>query len=328
MSLIIATHRILLTDTNSFVASHILSQLLRANHSVRAVVWSLSKADAVKALFASYPSSSLDCPVVPDMTIPGAFDSDLQSNPPFDIVMHTASPFLYKTTDVATDFLDPAIKGTTEILEGINRVAVGSVTRVILTSSFAAVGVYTEEDWNPFAYRASEKFAEKAEWQEVKKKGPKEWDLVVLNPPMVYGPSAHKNLFLSEKNATETEVPPNRLPLYVDVRDLAHAHVLAMDASSTSNQRFLVTAGAVTSQEISDIFRKEVLGTLERPPKGIPGTSTLLECAFSADATKVKTMLRLEFRSKKETFASLGIQLLEIEEKKEGEVSSAKGQFE
>lgn len=169
--------------------------------------------------------------------------------------MHTASPFLYKAAGSANDFLEPAIKGTTEVLEGIQRVAKENVKRVILTSSFAAIGafgqldetnkVYTEADWNPvtletaqkaddnkgLAYLASKKFAEQAAWELQKSKGVK-WDLVSLNPPMVYGPIAHRvksmdylnestariwTQFLKEKNPAG-EIPPNGLPLYVDVR--------------------------------------------------------------------------------------------------------------
>lgn len=83
------------------------------------------------------------------------------------------------------EFLDPAIKGTLEILKAVKDGA-SSVKRVVVTSSCAAVidfdapavreprKVYTEEDWNPrtweealsgtpnAAYQASKKFAEKA----------------------------------------------------------------------------------------------------------------------------------------------------------------------
>lgn len=168
--------------------------------------------------------------------------------------MHTASPFLYKAAGSAQDFLTPAVQGTTEVLRGIQRVAASSVRRVILTSSFAAIGafgladernkVYTEEDWSPvaladaeasqdkgLAYLASKKFAEKAAWA-VHGEAGVGWELVALNPPMVYGPLAHKvrsvddlnestariwSLFLKEKKP-EGEMPPDGLPLYVDVR--------------------------------------------------------------------------------------------------------------
>jgi nucleoside-diphosphate-sugar epimerase len=343
-----ASHRILLTGANGFIASHVLSQLLSVpTNSVRAVVRSQSKVDDVKSLFPA-PASRLDFAIVPDMTAPGAFDQALQSTPPFDVVMHMASPFLYKAASSADDFLVPAIKGTTEVLSGIQRVAKDSVKRVVLTSSFAAVGafgladetnrVYTEEDWNPVslefvranptqkgpAYLASKKFAEKAAW-EISKKADTKWELVVLNPPMVYGPLFHKVPSVNSLNESVnriwsnflapglTELPPNGLHLYVDVRDIARAHVLAVDAKDAGGKRFITTAGAITSQQIADILRSKVDGAKERVPEGEPGKDTLAPDAFKADTSRVETVLGLKWTDSESTFADLGKQLLEIE---------------
>lgn len=245
-----APHHILLTGANGFIASHILSNLLEAKHSVRAVVRSQSKVDSLKSLFPA-PASQLDYAIIPDMTAPGAFDEALKSNPPFDIVMHTASPFLYKAAEDVNSFLQPAIKGTTEVLEGIQHVAKDSVKRVILTSSFAAIAsfgrtdetnkVYTEADWNPVtleqtiaekslgvAYSASKTLAEKAAW-EIAKRDDVKWQLATINPPMVYGPLAHKVEKMEDLNEstariyngflkTGAEMPPNAVHLYIDVR--------------------------------------------------------------------------------------------------------------
>src|ERR1700761_1147115 len=178
-----SSHRVLLTGANGFLGSHILHQLLpRQNVSVRAVVRSESKIQTVKDDFGTF--SNLDFAIVPDITAPNAFHEALsKTDVPFDTVLHAASPFLYKAVTDNRVFLDPAIKGTTEILNSIKAVA-PSVKRVIVTSSFASVGdlanpesmkgkVYTEEDWNPVpwdeavsspnkgvAYQASKKFAE------------------------------------------------------------------------------------------------------------------------------------------------------------------------
>jgi nucleoside-diphosphate-sugar epimerase len=175
--------RILLTGANGFVGSHILSQLLTSGHSVRAIVRSQSKALKIAADFPIYSLPQLDFGIVPDITTPGAFNEAVKSTPPFDILIHTASPFLYGAVSDNSQFLDPAIKGTLEVLKAVKEFA-PSVKRVVLTSSCAAVinfsvpftsdprKVYTEEDWNPTtregalsgtpnnAYQASKKFAE------------------------------------------------------------------------------------------------------------------------------------------------------------------------
>jgi nucleoside-diphosphate-sugar epimerase len=131
-----AHHRILLTGANGYIASHILSQLLASGtNSARAVLRSLPKVDGVNSSFLDTPASQLDFAIVQGITISGAFDEALKCDIPFDIAMHTASPFLYSAASSARDFLELAIKGTTEILEGIQRVAKDTFKRVIITSS-------------------------------------------------------------------------------------------------------------------------------------------------------------------------------------------------
>lgn len=180
---------ILLTGANGFIGSHILDNLLSSNHRVLAIVRSPSKSQKLKQLFSTHPKiSHLTVGIVPDITIPGAFTSlitSYQASNPLDLVIHTASPFLYRVVLNNREFLDPAIKGTLEILSAVKEHA-RSVKRVVITSSCAAVidfdapavveprKVYDERDWNPrtweqalegtpnAAYQASKKFAEKA----------------------------------------------------------------------------------------------------------------------------------------------------------------------
>ena len=113
--------------------------------------------------------------VVGDISADGAFDSvrqpllvylfsflnvltdassqAVQSDPPFDYVVHTASPYHLSVEDPVKDFLDPAIKGTTGILKSIKAYA-PTVKRVVITSSSAAIlqlgnhpDVYDESVW-------------------------------------------------------------------------------------------------------------------------------------------------------------------------------------
>ena len=168
------------------------------------------------------------------------------------------------------------------------------MTRVIITSSCAAVvnfagnpiavpkKVYTEEDWNPVtwegalagppntAYQASKKFAEKSAWEFIEKEKPN-FDLVTLTPPMIYGPLRHSidsvehlnesngrifNLFIN--TSKDAPLPPNGMHVYTDVRDIAHAHILAATVPEASNRRFVICTGQIGSQEISDMLRKEI----------------------------------------------------------------------
>lgn len=82
----------------------------------------------------------------------------MQSQPPFDYVIHTASPFHHDFSDPIEGILDPALKGTTGILRAIKAYA-PEVKRVVVTSSFAAIvnpkshpKVYDETSWNPVTW--------------------------------------------------------------------------------------------------------------------------------------------------------------------------------
>jgi nucleoside-diphosphate-sugar epimerase len=343
------SQRVLLTGANGFLGSHILSDLLTNGFFVRSIVRSQAKADAILQNFSSY-KSQMDFGIVEDMTISGAFDSVVKSTPAFDTVIHQASPFMLRTCKNNAEILDPAIKGTTELLRAVKGHA-PHVKRVIYTSSCATIinfkapiatttrKVYTENDWNPVsyteamtddiatAYRASKKFAELAAWKFVEEEKPN-FDLVTLCPPMIYGPLTHASSVPSVKDLNESNfriynfffdakndapLPPNGVHMYVDVRDLAIAHRLAATTPEASGNRIIISAGAVSSQDISDILRKEFPEMAARTPVGKPGTSSLPENAYYIENEKAKNILGCKFRNMEETFVDLGKQLLEIE---------------
>jgi nucleoside-diphosphate-sugar epimerase len=200
--------RVLLTGGSGFIAAHTLDILLKNGHSVVTTVRTQEKAEKIKEDHKSYvDKGQLSFAIVPDIAQPGAFEKAVVSDPPFEAVLHTASPFHFNVTDVQKDLLDPAIIGTTGILESIKKNA-PSVKQVVITSSFAAIvnpakgfwpgHSYSEEDWNPITteeahenpmtgYRASKTFAEKAAWDFVAKEKPT-FSISTINPPMVYGP--------------------------------------------------------------------------------------------------------------------------------------------
>jgi nucleoside-diphosphate-sugar epimerase len=220
--------------------------------------------------------------IVEDIAKDGAFDEAVKSSPPFDTVVHTASPFYFGHKD-PKEILDPAIKGTTGILKAIKAYA-PSVKKVVVTSSFAAIvsanghpATYSEEHWNPVTeeealeshstYRASKTFAERAAWDFVKDEKPN-FTLAVLNPPLVLGPVIH---YLNSLDAINTsnervrdlilgkykdELPPSAVTLWIDVRDLAEAHVLAFEKPEAAGQRFFTTAGYFSNKRIADVIRE------------------------------------------------------------------------
>lgn len=78
---------------------------------------------------------------------------------------------------------------------------------------------------------------------------------------MVFGPCEHDVTLesLNESNdqiwriissGPDTKVPPTSSFRWVDVRDVASAHVAAIDPSVKGNQRFLISGGEFSWQEV------------------------------------------------------------------------------
>ena len=232
----------------------------------------------------STPSNKLSYVIVEDIAQEGAFDEAVVSDPPFDAVVHTASPFHFNITDPKKDLLDPAIIGTTGILRAIKSKA-PSVKRVVVTSSFASIinpkehpRSYSEENWNavtmeealadpPTAYRASKKFAEKAAWDFLENERPN-FQLSTLCPPLVFGPVVHYLNSLDAINTSNARIrdmiqgkmkeklAPTGTFIWVDVRDLALAHVKAIELLEAAGKRFFVTAGYMSNKDIAKCIRK------------------------------------------------------------------------
>jgi nucleoside-diphosphate-sugar epimerase len=249
------------------------------------------KGQYLQDLFKGKPVSYV---IVKDIAADGAFDEAVRTEPPLEAVLHTASPYHYKVIDNKKDLLDPAINGTLGILKAVHQWA-KSVRSVIITSSFAALSnysnppkVYSEEIWNDqtweeaitatnpqAAYRASKKFAEKAAWDFLEKEKPS-FAITTLCPPMIYGPILHQVKSLDELNTSSDRIwrlyqgnprsAPVGSPMHIDVRDLAIAHVLAIDNPKAANQRFFMVAEQAAEKTLRDILEKnfpEIRGNLK-----------------------------------------------------------------
>jgi dihydroflavonol-4-reductase len=162
------------------------------------------------------------------------------------VVHHTASPYFMNPKDPKRDLVDPALKGTVNVLQACLKD--GKVRKVILTSSIAAVvdlvdsnKVYTENDWNTessldrLPYMYSKTVAERAAWRFVADQQRCPFELLTLCPGAVLGPS------LSTRPNTTTDVVKDLMngksPFIVDmgfnivdVRDVAAAHVILQES--------------------------------------------------------------------------------------------------
>ena len=196
-----------------------------------------------------------------------------------ELVIHIASPFIMDSKDPQKEVIDPALKGTQNILKTANKIE--SVKRVVLTSSVAAIygngidgqsvegGMFNESMWNTTStstdgeYSYSKTVAEKEAWKICEEQ--KRWDLVVINPGFVLGPSLNPNaMFESKKfmlqmgNGDLKSGAPDITMGMVDVRDVSKAHVIA-GFSESAKGRYILSAKTHTLLE-TGVFIKEKFG--------------------------------------------------------------------
>ena len=252
------------TGAGGFVGSQLVRLLLSEGYRVRGTCRNPAKEAHLRQLAGADERLEL---VAADLLTPGAFDEALAD---ITTVMHTASPYIVDVKDPATELVAPAVEGTLNVLRAAKLHP--SIKRVVLTSSVAAVSdepdkthTLTEADWNtkstlkrnPYYY--SKTLAEKAAWDFMKTERPG-FDLVVINPFAVIGPSLTPAL--NTTNQFFADVFKKRYPAilglhytFVDVRDVALAHVLAM-TTPRAKGRYLCAAGGISMRDIMPLIRK------------------------------------------------------------------------
>jgi dihydroflavonol-4-reductase len=239
---------VLVTGATGYVAGWIIKTLLDKGLTVHAAVRNPNDEKKLSHLREMAQQSTGNIRFFKaDLLQAGSFQDAMQD---CELVYHTASPFILNVSDVYRDLIDPAQKGTRNVLEQANQTP--SVKRVVLTSSCAAIygdnqdvkntpkGVFTEEVWNttssaahnPYSY--SKTLAEKEAWDIAGKQS--RWDLVVINPSLVMGPALNPQVNTSESfrilkqmaDGTLKGGVPKAFGIgVVDVREVAFAHYQA-----------------------------------------------------------------------------------------------------
>lgn len=289
---------VFVSGATGFIAQHIIKLLLSKGYPVVGTVRSFQKGEHLKKLFGS---DAFAYEIVPDVEPVGAFDEALKKHPEVTVFLHTASPFHYKATNVEEELLKPAVNGTKNALNAIKTYG-PQIKNVVVTSSYAAIATAAlttdpnhtnnEESWNDISwedakanaqmgYRGSKKFAEKAAWDFVAAEKPK-FNISYVNPLFVFGPQAFESEVKDELNTSsefinsflktnaEAEIPAFKGG-FVDVRDVARAHLIAFE-KDLSNVRLLLNSGRVTGQDIADVLNENVAYLRGRIPIGKPGS--------------------------------------------------------
>ncbi len=273
------SHTVMVTGASGYIAGWIVKDLLEAGHTVHATVRNPDKAksvDHLKRLAESAPGTLKLFKA--DLLDADSFDAPMQG---CDILMHTASPFVLDGfTDAHEALVRPAVEGTRNVLNAANRC--DTLKRVVLTSSVASVygdatdmkgkSAFTEADWNSTSsvnhnpYQYSKVAAEREAWKIHDAQGgdaDSRWDLVTINPGMVYGPSLTNasnsasigTLLDMGRGKLRTGVPDLEYGM-VDVREVAQAHLLGA-FSQEAEGRYILVSESVTMLDIAAMLRKQ-----------------------------------------------------------------------
>jgi nucleoside-diphosphate-sugar epimerase len=272
---------VLVTGGSGFIASHCILQLLAANHRVRTTVRNLAREGDVRALLkqgGADPGDRLSF-----------FAADLERDAGWqqaaegcDYVLHVASPFPTTLPKHEDELIVPAREGALRVLKAARA---GGVKRVVLTSSFAAIGYghpqqskpFDEQSWtNPggddvSAYAKSKTLAERAAWDFIAKDGGG-LELSVVNPVGVFGPvlgADYSTSILLVQRLMDGALPgcPKLHFGIVDVRDVADLHLRAMTHPAAKGERFLALAGNFMSiLEIAKVLKARLGAAASKVP--------------------------------------------------------------
>lgn len=248
---------VLVTGGSGFIGSHAILQLLAAGHQVRTTVRNLKREGEVRAMLKQGGTEAGDrlTFAVADLEKDAGWPAAVAG---CEYVLHVASPFPQSVPKHEDELIIPAREGTLRVLRAARD---AGVKRVVLTSSFAAIGYghpnqtapFDEKTWTNVdgdgttAYVKSKTLAERAAWDFIAKEGGS-LELSVVNPVGVFGPVLGPDYSTSTdliRRMLDGEMPgcPRLYFGVVDVRDVVDLHIRAMTDPAAKGERFIAVAG-------------------------------------------------------------------------------------
>lgn len=298
---------VLVTGGSGFVGAHCVLQLLQQGFRVRTTVRSEKKIPGIINVLKPVVGDAINklSFTVADLTNDIGWAEAVNG---CTYVLHVASPFLIAAPKDENELIIPAVQGSLRVLKASKK---AGVKRVVLTSSFAAVGytaknsaeAFNENDWtnpndkNLSAYIKSKALAEKAAWDYIKNDG-KGLELAVINPVGIFGPLLNDDLSASVsliQNMLTGKIPavPNISFSVVDVRDVALLHIKAMTNEKAAGQRFLAVSGeAMTFPDIAKLIKNNFGNEAQKvPSKILPNFVVKVGALFSSQFKEIAPLL-------------------------------------
>ena len=257
--------KVLVTGATGYIGLHCIQQLLEQGYSVNGSVRSPERKEEIFDALKNHgtPTDELSLFTF-NLNEDDGWDDGMQG---CDYLLHVASPIALQRHSEEF-FVKPAVAGVKRALKFAKK---HSVKKVVLTSSVAAISSghtkkqFSEEDWSKVdqpipAYPKSKALAEKKAWDLINNSN-KKTKLTVINPAGVIGPS-----LTSEVSSTQLIISglvngkiPINLPIhigYVDVRDVALAHVKALESPKSDGERIILSCTELWTKDVSKILRE------------------------------------------------------------------------
>jgi nucleoside-diphosphate-sugar epimerase len=296
--------KVLVTGGSGFIGSHCILQLLAAGHDVRTTVRSRNREADVRALLkqgGAEPGERLSFVAADLQSDSGWADATAGC----EYVLHVASPIPQRVPKDENELIVPAREGALRVLRAARDAA---VKRVVMTSSFAAIGYghkphqppFDETVWTDLSgdvrvlpYAKSKTLAERAAWDFIAAEG-RALELAVVNPVVVFGPALGPDYSVSIlliERLMSGAIPG--CPRYsfgvVDVRDVADLHLRAMTHPAAKGERFLAVAGDFISVRDVATVLKQRLGdaAAKVPTRELPNFMVRIAAVFDPTVKQI-----------------------------------------
>tara|TARA_B100000287_G_scaffold418028_1_gene454476 strand:- start:1830 stop:2837 length:1008 start_codon:yes stop_codon:yes gene_type:complete len=258
--------KVLVTGATGYIGLHCIHQLLNQGYAVNGSVRSPERKDEIFEALKNHNTSTENLNIFTfDLNDDQGWDQGMEG---CDYLLHVASPIALENHD-EDFFVKPAVAGVKRAMKFAKK---HNVKKVVLTSSVAAIfetmetkSFYDETDWsdpeNPAIshYSKSKTLAEKAAWEFVETEN-YPFELAVINPALVIGPSLSGDL--GESNKAIVMVATGKMPVavplqfgYVDVRDVAAAHILAMQNPASNGERFALAEKDLWYKDVAKVLK-------------------------------------------------------------------------
>jgi nucleoside-diphosphate-sugar epimerase len=180
------------------------------------------------------------------------------------------------------------------------------------------------------SYCVAKAEAEKAIWSFVSSSRP-QFSISVLLPALIFGPPIQaltslkqlnysSNVFYSLFNGSADVIPPTSFGSYIDVRDLAAAHINSLTTPSVANARFLIGGTPYASllpvrvlRALPEFSSPAMAARLPRDPD-VPEVVTRVNMG-DVESWNEKLGLQGKLRTPEETFGDAARKILELEAK-------------